>query len=210
VGATLHAHNVGTYRPYKFYYLSAGSIAVVDSAALTAPFTYMQRKLGTDSQAIGTYACGTLPLVNFKHLATVPLRLVPDLAGKLAQSHIADRTCKFVVSKHPLHVVRLYRQRLVKLNQLTTRFVQEILACVSNASVQASYPKPLLSVPVRPFPLSGQPSLRPLAIPFLLLYMAWVAGLVAVTRDNNILHPKVDAEKVSLGGQGLDFDLAAK
>jgi hypothetical protein len=41
VGATLHAHNIGTYRPYKFYYLSAGNIAVVDLAALTAPFTYM-------------------------------------------------------------------------------------------------------------------------------------------------------------------------
>jgi hypothetical protein len=85
-------------------------------------------------------------LVNFKHLATVPVRLVSDLAGKLAKAHIADRTRKFVVSKHPLHVVRLYRQRLVLANQLTTRFVQEILACISNAGVQASHPKPLLSV----------------------------------------------------------------
>jgi hypothetical protein len=97
VGATLHAHHVGTYRPYKFYYLSAGNIAVVDLAALTAPFTYMQPKLGTSMQAIRAYARGTLPLIDLKHLATVPVRLVSDLAGKLAQSHIADHTRKFVV-----------------------------------------------------------------------------------------------------------------
>jgi hypothetical protein len=30
VGVTLHAHNFGTYRPYKFYYLSAGDIAVMN------------------------------------------------------------------------------------------------------------------------------------------------------------------------------------
>jgi hypothetical protein len=209
--STLHAHHVGTYRPYESDYLGASNIAVMDCIAARAlPFTHIERKLWAYVPAIRTYARGALPRVYLKHIATMPVCLVIDLAGKLAQAYIGYRTRKFVVSKHPLHVVRLYRQRLVLANQLTTRLVQEILPCVSHAGMQASYPKPLLSVSVRPSPLSGQPPLRPPEIFFPLLDMAGVAGLVAVTRDNNILHPKVDAHKVSLGSQGLDLDLAAK
>jgi hypothetical protein len=211
VGVTLHAHNVGTYRPYKSYYFGAGDISVMDCIAVLAlPFTHIERKPRAYVPALRAYACGALPLLYLIHLAAMPLRLVSDLTGKLAQSHIADRTRKFVVSKHPLHVVRLYRQRLVLANQLTTRFVQEILACISHAGVQASYPKPLLSVSVRPFPLSGQPPLRPLAIPFLLLYMARVVGLVASRGHNHVLHAEVDPDEVGFLGQGLDLNLAAK
>jgi hypothetical protein len=99
--SALHAHNVGTYRPYESNNLGAGNIAVMDSAALTSPFTYIQRKLRPDGAALRAYARRAREAIDFKHLAAMPLRLVPDLAGKLAQSHIADRTRKFVVSKHP-------------------------------------------------------------------------------------------------------------
>ncbi len=148
--STLSAHNVGTYRPYESNYLGASNISVMDcTAVLTAPFTHIERKPRAYMPAIRAYARRAREAINLKHLAAMPVRLVSDLAGKLAHSRIGYRTRKFVVSKHPLHVVRLYRQRLVLANQLTTRFVQEILACVSNTGVQASYPKPLLSVSVR-------------------------------------------------------------
>ena len=168
--STLHAHNVGTYRPYESDYLGASNISVMDcTAVLTAPFTHIERKPRASMPAIRAYARRALPGIEFKHLAAMPIRLVSDLAGKLAQSYIADRTRKFVVSKHPLHVVRLYRQRLVLANQLTTRFVQEILACVGDAGVQASHPKPLPSISIGSSSLSGQPSLRPLEVLFPLL-----------------------------------------
>jgi hypothetical protein len=218
--STLHAHHVGTYRPYERNYLGAGYIAVVLHAAFAAPLAHVQRKFRPNQATVRTYARRALPWVNLEHLATMPVCLVSDLAGQLAKAHIADRTRKFVVSQHPLHIVGLYRQRLVLANQLTTRFVQKILACVSNPGVQASHPKPLLSVSVRPFPLSGQPALRPLEVLFTLLYMARVAGLVASRGHNHVLHPKVHTDicaslhmmsaEVGLLGQGLDFDLAGK
>lgn len=141
--STLHAHNVGTYRPYERNYLSAGYIAVMFHTAFAAPLAHVQRKFRPNQATVRAYARRALPGTNLKHLATMPVRLVPDLAGKLAQSRIADRTRKCVVSQHPPHVVRLYRQRLVLANQLTTRLVQEILAGVGDAGVQASHPKPL-------------------------------------------------------------------
>jgi hypothetical protein len=125
----LSAHNVGTYRPYESNYLGTSNISVMDcTAVLAAPFTHIERKPQAYMPAIRAYARGTLPGIDFKYLAAMPVRLVSDLAGELAQAYIAHRTRKFVISKHPLHVVRLYCQRLVLANQLTTRFVQEILA----------------------------------------------------------------------------------
>jgi hypothetical protein len=209
--STLSAHNVGTNRPYESNYLGAGNIAVMDcTTARALPFTHLERKPWAYMPAIRTYACGTLPLVYLVHLAAMPLRLVSDLAGELAKAHITDRTRKFVVSQHPLHVVRLYSYSLVLANQLTTRFVQKILACVSNTGVQASYPKPLPSVSIGSFPLSDQAPLRPLEIPFPLRYMARVARLVASRGHNHVLHTKVDANERGLLGQGLDLNLAAK
>jgi hypothetical protein len=209
--STLHAHNVGTYRPYESNYLGASNISVMDcTAVLTAPFTHIERKPRAYMPAIRAYTRRALPGIELKHLAAMPARLVSDLAGKLAHSRIGYRTRKFVVSKHPLHVVRLYRQRLVLANQLTTRFVQEILACVGDAGVQASHPKPLPSISIGSFSLSGQPSLRPLEVLFPLLYVVRVAGFVASRGHDHILDTEVDADKVGLGSQGLDFDLAGE
>jgi hypothetical protein len=208
--STLHAHHVGTYRPYESDYPGASNISVMDGTAFTAPFAYLQRTLGPYVPAIRAYARRPLPWVYLKHIAAMPVRLVSDLAGELAQAYIADRTRKCVVSKHSLYVVRLDRQRLVLANQLTTPLVQEILACVRHASVQASYPKPLPSASIRPFSLSGQPPLRPPQILSPLLDRAGVAGLVAVTCDNNILHAEVDANEGAFLRQGLNFNLADK
>jgi hypothetical protein len=219
--STLSAHNVGTYRPYESNYLGASNISVMDcTAVLTAPFTHIERKPRAYMPAIRTYARRALPGINLKHLAAMPVRLVSDLAGDLAQAYIAHRTRKFVVSKHSLHVMRLYRQRLVLANQLTTRFVQEILACVGDAGVQASHPKPLPSISIGSFPLSDQAPLRPLEIPFPLLYMARVAGLLASRGHNHILDTEIHTDvcaslhmmsaEVGLLGQGLDLNLAAK
>jgi hypothetical protein len=81
---------------------------------LTAPFRHIEREPRAYMPTIRAYARRAREAIYFKHLTAMPVRLVSDLAGELAQAYIAHRTRKFVVSKHSLHVVRLWSGQLYR------------------------------------------------------------------------------------------------
>jgi hypothetical protein len=208
--SSLHAHQLALSQGYSLNHLGAGGIAVMHRTTVTAPVPSGQAQLGANQAARWTGSGRARPLADFKQIAAIPGRFVPQLAGQLAQAHIADGARQRVVSHHPFHVVWLEADRLVVADQRPTQLVQGVLARISDTGMEASDPFLLCLASVGAFGFPAQATLGGFQFPRFAVERLRIARLPAVRRDDNILNAVVNSDGVGLSRQWRNFDLTAE
>src|SRR5712692_4652776 len=121
---------------------------MMDATFRAGPFTNIKRKRVENMSTVKAAFGGRIPLVDFDKMASIPLGFVFQLGHELTPTDITDRFTQLMILDHVLHRKVLDTDRLVLTNQTCRELVREIMAAVSDASMDlGDFLPSLFSVP---------------------------------------------------------------
>ncbi len=124
----------------------------------------------------------------------VPVAFVVKLPGELTPAGITNRLGQVVVFEHPLNVEVLDIDLSKLIDNSVAKFMQKVLALISNLFVLAGKFQPGFLPAVRAFLLPGQFLLQLLEFGFRGSQMAGVVNFLACRQDSEVGQAQVDAD----------------
>lgn len=187
------------------YVLCGVPVPVMNRATFTYPVTHRQRHRLLYQPTRRASLARRSESVHGLDNPTMPCGLVFELPPQFSHADIADGLRQTTVPHHASHMQVLNRQESVISNQLRAELVQPVPATIGNAGMQhgnyQSLPVPPAASlrPARQDALGMfQPSQQSTQVP-------WVAGLPSIGRNHDILHAKVNPDRIGFLRPLVDF-----